>query len=119
MGLVPVQARSPRALLIEHGDGLRTAVLVLDGVVSGTSSRLRTQDGRTLSAQIYRAPISTSRSFRRSPRLWRLFRSGQPPWPVQRGGLISGLLAAAAGASGADTGWIETPHLNRGYHLNP
>ena len=117
MGLVPEQARSPRALLVDHGDGLRTTVLVLDGVVGDYDFALRAR-GRpnTLGPDLIARHFSASRSFHFSLRLFEdFFRSGQPPWPVQPGRFIAGLLATGVESAGTDARRVETPELNRGY----
>ena len=56
-------AKSPRALLIEHEDGLRTTVLVLDGVVADTLVAI--DDGRVHSTQLFRAPSPMREDFSR------------------------------------------------------
>jgi hypothetical protein len=54
--LVQKMATDPRAWLLEHRDGLRTTILVLDGVVGDTLVALHPARGRILSTQLFRSP---------------------------------------------------------------
>ena len=93
LGLVQKLARNPRASFIEHRDGLRTTLLVLDGVVADFNFAVRADDGEITSAQLYRPPPPTRAEFDRlSAVLERFFATGQEPWPVQRSLLTAELL---------------------------
>jgi hypothetical protein len=93
LGLVPKLARNPRGWLIEHRDGMRSAILVLDGVIADTTFALRAKDGPVFSAQLFRAPPPIEQHFSLlAAALEDLFRTGQSPWPLQRGILVAGLL---------------------------
>lgn len=112
LGLVPKMATHPRAWLLDHGDGLRTALLVLDGVVADFNFAVRLVDGSVLSAQLYRPPAPQRHEFSRlSAVVEDYFRSRQPPWPVRRGLLTSGLLEAFAQAR-SNGGTVATPTLD-------
>jgi hypothetical protein len=93
LGLVPKLARDPRGWLIEHRDGLRSTILVLDGVVADFNVAVQARDGRIFSAQLYRPPAAGEHHFSRLAEVIEdFFRTGQAPWPVQRSVLIAGLL---------------------------
>jgi hypothetical protein len=93
LGLVPKLARNPRGWLLEHQDGLRSTILVLDGVVADFNYAVRAQDGSIVSAQLFRAPAPAEQHFGRlAVVLEDFFRTGKSPWPIERNLLIAGLL---------------------------
>src|ERR1043166_8261034 len=100
MGLVPRLAAHPRAWLIEHRDGLRTTVLVLDGVVADFNFAVKTSDGREFSAQLYRPPPPGEQHFSRLAEvIENFFRGLPPPWPLERSLLIAGLVETFGGSA--------------------
>lgn len=93
LGLLPTLAREPRGWLLEHRDGLRSAILVLDGALADFNFSLRTRSGSILSAQLYRPPPPNEHHLSQlAAALEDFFRSGQRPWPLERNLLIAGLL---------------------------
>jgi len=93
LGLVPKLATNPRAWVLEHADGLRTILMVLDGVVADFNFALRTSRGGILSAQLYRPPAPQRHEFSRlAAMIERFVRSRVVPWPVQRSVLTASLL---------------------------
>jgi hypothetical protein len=116
LGLVPKLARNPRGWLLEHRDGLRTALLVLDGVVADFNFAVRVQPGGVVSAQLFRAPPPAEQHFSRlTAVIEAFFRSGQPPWPAERNLLIAGLLEAFSKPSSRSGQRVETPRLDVSY----
>jgi hypothetical protein len=116
LGLVPKLARRPRGWLLEHRDGLRTAILVLDGVVADFNFAVRAQNGDVLSAQLLRAPPPAEHHFSRLAAVMEdYFRDGKLPWPVERNLLIAGLLETFARPSSLSGRRVETPELNITY----
>ena len=112
LGVVPGLARNPRGWLLEHTDGVRSTLLVLDGVVADYNFAVRLQNGREISAQLFRAPVPAQEHF--SPlaaALEDFFRTGHAPWPASRSLLTAGLLAAARRSSARPGQWISTPEL--------
>jgi hypothetical protein len=59
LGLWQGLARDPAAYLVEHRDGLRSAVLILNGVVADINFAVQLE-GETVSAQLYRPPPPNS-----------------------------------------------------------
>lgn len=93
LGLVPKLASDPRAWVLDHNDGLRTVVIVLDGVVADFNFALRTDDGRIISAQLYRPPAPQRHEFSRlAQTIENYFRSHVTPWSLNRSLLARGLL---------------------------
>jgi hypothetical protein len=116
LGLVPKLARSPRGWIIDHNDGLRSTLLVLDGVVADFNFASLSPDGAVVSAQLFRAPLPAEHHFSRLAAVIEdFFRSGQTPWPVERNLLISGLLETFARPSTRSASGIETPWLSAAY----
>lgn len=118
LGLVPALARNPIAWLLEHGDGLRSAILVLDGVVADIDFALRMKSGELVSAQIYRPPAPARHEFSRLAEVIEAFFSGgSPPWPVERSVLVAGTLEVfdRLSAEGGQDGLVETPELAISY----
>jgi hypothetical protein len=118
LGLVPKLARNPRGWLLEHRDGLRTSILVLDGVVADFNFAVRTQDGIVISAQLFRAPPPAEHHVSRLvATMEEFFRNSQLPWPVERNLLITGLLETFQKPSSRSGRRVETPMLNIGYSV--
>lgn len=115
----------PIAYVYEHGDGLRGAMLLLNGLVQdfNFAARLEGRDA-PLSTQMYlpMPPARTTLANFFSPQVHhieRLFSTGEPSYPVERTLLTSGLVIAgvdslAAKATDAQAR-IETPHLEIAY----
>lgn len=119
LGLVPKLARAPRGWLLEHNDGLRSALLVLDGVVADFNFAVRTQDGSVISAQIYRPPFPADQQFSRLAEVMeKFFESGKPPWPVERNILTAGLLEVFARNAMHAGRRLATPELAISYSRN-
>jgi hypothetical protein len=112
LGLVPKLARNPRGWILEHRDGLRSIILVLDGVIADYNFAVQTIDGTLFSAQIFRPPKPRQDQYSRlAVVLEDFFRAGTPPWPIERGLLTAGLLEAMAKAAAQPSTRIETPEL--------
>ncbi|MBI3417177.1 MAG: hypothetical protein HY043_17950 [Verrucomicrobia bacterium] len=93
LGLVPKLARDPRAWLLDHHDGLRSAILVLDGVVADVNLAVEMRGGEIFSTQLYRPPLPADHNFSRLAAVVEdFFVSGKAPWPVQRDLLIASLM---------------------------
>lgn len=107
LGLVPLLAREPRAWLLQHRDGLRTTVLVLDGVVKDFNFALRPARGPVISAQLFRAPPGAEQHFSRlAAALDQWFQSGQPPWALERSLLTARLLEEMCRPESRAGGWV-------------
>ncbi|NBV23386.1 MAG: hypothetical protein EBS05_15890 [Proteobacteria bacterium] len=112
LGVVPKLARNPRGWLLEHADGVRTALLVLEGVVADCNFALRLKDGSEISAQLFHAPVPGQEHF--SPlaaTLEDFFRTGQAPAPFARSLLTAGLLDACRQSAAQPGTWLRTPEI--------
>jgi hypothetical protein len=93
LGLVPKLATNPRAWIIEYNDGLRSVLMVLDGVIRDFNFAVRTGDGAIISAQLYRPPVPQRHEFSRLAHvIENYFRSRVAPWSVNRSMLTRALL---------------------------
>jgi len=116
LGLVPKLARRPQAWLLEHCDGLRTSVLVLDGVVADLSFAVRATDSRVFSAQLFRAPPPVEQHFSLlAAAVEKFFLTRKSPWPLERNLLIAGLLETFRNPATRAGKTIATPELNVSY----
>ena len=112
LGLVPKLATNPRGWLLEHSDGVRTALLVLDGVVADFNFAVRLADGSNLSAQLFRAPTPGQEHYSQlTAVLEDFFRTGTSPWAAQRSLLTAGLLDACRQTAAQPGVWLRTPEL--------
>jgi len=116
LGLVPKLATEPRGWLLEHRDGLRSTILVLDGVLADFNFAVRARDGTMLSAQLFRPPSPGDHQFSRLAEVMEdYFRTGTAPWPVERNLLIAGLLETWRRPKTRFAETIETPELAIAY----
>src|SRR5262249_18536269 len=91
--LVPQLAIAPRGWLLEHRDGLRSTILVLDGVVADYNFALRRRDGSIISAQLYRPPPPGEEHYSRLCSAIDSFGAeGNSIWPIARTSLITAIL---------------------------
>lgn len=118
LGLVPKLARHPQAWLLEHNDGLRTSILVLDGVVGDFNFAVRAADGRMFSAQLFRAPPPLEQHFSLLAAVMEdFFQTRKLPGPLERNLLIAGLLEAFRNPATRAGKTITTPQLNIAYRF--
>ena len=116
LGLVPKLARRPQAWLLEHRDGLRTSILVLDGVVGDFNFAVRAADGRIFSAQLFRAPPPVEQHFSLlAAAVEDFFESRKTPWPLERNLLIAGLLETFRSPATRGGEAVAAPGLNIAY----
>ena len=116
LGLVPKLARSPRAWLLEHRDGFRTAILVLDGVVGDFNLAVRAMNGHVFSAQLFRAPPPLEQHYSLlAAAVEDFFETRKSPWPLERNLLIAGLLEAFRNPATRSDGAVATPDLQGAY----
>jgi hypothetical protein len=89
LGLTQKMAKNPRARIIEHSSGLRTAVLVLDGVVGdmlvAVRAGRRLMPGAIYSTQLFQSPTPQQEEFSRlTAVITDFFQTGKAPWGKER-----------------------------------
>lgn len=108
----PTFLRHPIAFLVEYADGLQAAALVLNGHVDDTCVAGRLADGTTPSTLFYLPAPPGARFFDALVvRIAEFFRTGKPPYPVERTLLTGGILDAALEGRVQGHKRIETPDL--------
>ena len=116
LGLLPKLVPQPRAWLLEHRDGLRSALLVLDGALGDHNFAAKGRGGHIYSAQLYRPPPPNEHHFSRlASVLEDFFGTGKAPWAPERNILIAGLLEIFGGPASHSGGRFKTPELAISY----
>ncbi|MGP0067847.1 MAG: hypothetical protein ACLQGP_30160 [Isosphaeraceae bacterium] len=113
---LPVKVPEPVLWQIDYADGLRGAVLTLNGAVGAWSAAWRTGDGRVHATGFDTREVRPLMHFSYQVQgIEAMIRTGRPAWPVERTLLTSGLQEALL-TSGAEGGRrVETPHLAVAY----
>lgn len=94
LGLLQGLVKTPRGWLIEHEDGLRYVIAVMDGAVADYNVAIQTRAGGILSAQVHRGPPPGEHHYDRlAAMLERYFHTGAPPWPPEQSVLVAKLVA--------------------------
>jgi hypothetical protein len=113
--------KDPIAYQYEHGDGLKSTMILLNGLVQDFNFAARLE-GREepLSTQMYlpMPPARTTLANFFSPlvnHVERMFLTGEPTYPVERTLLTTGLVAAGVDSLHQEQARLETPHLAIGY----
>ncbi len=106
------RAEKPVVFLIEYQDGLRAAVLTLNGAVAQWAAAWRYQDGSEASTLAW---VQEVRPFAHFSNLLHgveaMVETGKPAWPVERTLLTSGLLDALLTSKSQQEKRVETPWL--------
>ncbi|MCZ6794911.1 MAG: hypothetical protein O7J95_15005 [Planctomycetota bacterium] len=118
-GLLPELVQRPVLALLEHADGLRSAVVRLDGAVRDFNFAVRDTAGRVTSAQLYRPPPPGEHHYDRLAALLdEFFVHRRPPHPFERnvlvGALLGALLRAGDGAPGLAYRALPRSEFRRG-----
>ena len=122
---MPALARDPALYRIEYSDGLRGSLLMLSGLVEDftVAIRLRGQS-KPISTQLYLPGLSPNQTLSDffnplSHHIETMFKTGTPPYPVERTLLTTGVLATAVDSLHKGQKRIETPDLRNVRYLSP
>lgn len=117
--------KDPWAYVYEHNDGLRCAVIAMNGVTGDFNVAVRvTGEDKPLSTNLYLPMPSgnpgTLASFFSplSHHVERMVATGEEPYPAERTLLTTGLTAAAVQSLHSGKR-VPTPHLDIAYRANP
>ncbi len=116
--------RHPVAFVVEYVDGLRATVLILNGHVDDTTIAARingSTGGETIVSTLMYLPAPPGASFF-NPLVLRIedfFRTGQPPYPVERTLLTGGILDVALESRIREHRRIGTPELEAVNYIAP
>jgi hypothetical protein len=112
-GELPKLVKNPAAYLIEHRDGLRTTLLMLNGAVKDFTFAARLKGLKTLqSTQFFLSPVpNVTYSACLVSKIEEMFETGRAPYPAQRTLLVSGVLESCLTSRIQNHQRLETPHL--------
>ena len=106
----------PAAYFIEHSDGLRTTLLMLNGAVKDFNFAARIKGRGVLSTQFLLTPVpNVTYSAKLVEGIDDLFTTGRPAYPVERTLIVSGMLEACLASREQGQKRMETPHLGVKY----
>ncbi|MGV3723025.1 MAG: hypothetical protein ACO1SX_19165 [Actinomycetota bacterium] len=105
--------KNPIAYRIEYADGLRTTMLMMNGLVADITVAVRLKGQREpLSTLFYLPPEpNVAYSAQLMSQAEELFITGRAPYPIERTLLTTGLVAAGVQSLGTGEKRLETPHL--------
>ena len=117
-GELPRLVAKPAAYFIEHRDGLRTTLLMLNGAVKDFIYAARVKDSGTLSTQFLLTPEpNVTYSARLVSKIEEMFATGTAPYPVERTLIVSGALESCLDSRLQGSKRIMTPHLDVRYQV--
>ena len=109
-------ATDPAAYFIEHNDGLRTTLLMLNGVVQDYTFAARVRNVGLQSTQFLLTPVpNVTYSECLVNRIEEMFETGRAPYPVERTLLVSGALEACLTSKVQGHARLQTPQLSVRY----
>jgi hypothetical protein len=115
-GELPRLVRKPAAYFIEHRDGLRTTLLMLDGAIKDFTFAARLKGGDILSTQFLLTPEpEATYSACLAGKIEEMFVTGKAPYPAERALIVTGTLESCLGSRSQGSHRMETPHLSVKY----
>jgi hypothetical protein len=117
-GELPKLARNPWAYFIEHNDGLKTTLLMLNGAIEDFNFAARVRGGGVQSCQFLLTPVpNVTYSACLVSKIEEMFETWRAPYPVERTLMVSGILESCLTSRIQEHRRLETPHLNVRYHV--
>jgi len=116
-GELPGLVDDPAAYLIEHRDGLRTCLLMLNGAVRDYcfAARLKGEPD-PVSTQFFLPPTpNVTYSASLVARIEEMIMTGEAPYPAERTLIVSGILESCLTSRIENSQRLETPHLQVEY----
>ena len=108
--------KEPAAYFIEHKDGLKTTLLMLNGAVSDYTFAARVKGHGIVSTQFFLSPTpNVTYSACLVGKIEEMFMTGQAPYPVERTLIVSGALESCLQSRHQGGKRLETPHLDVRY----
>jgi hypothetical protein len=102
----------PAAYFIEHADGLKTTLLMLNGAVQDYNFAARVKGTGVVSTQFLLTPTpNVTYSACLVSKIEEMFETGRAPYPVERTLVVSGMLESCLTSKAQEHRWLETPHL--------
>jgi hypothetical protein len=116
-GELPKLVKKPAAYFIEHNDGLRTTLLMLNGAIKdfNFAAKVKSMPG-IQSTQFFLSPTpNVTYSACLVSKIEQLFATGKAPYPVERTLIVSGMLESCLTSRYEGQKRLETPHLQVRY----
>ncbi|MCC6343170.1 MAG: hypothetical protein IT166_13280 [Bryobacterales bacterium] len=111
-GELPKLVKNPAAYFIEHNDGLKTTLLMLNGAVADFNFAARVKGLGIQSNQFLLTPVpNVTYSACLMGKVEEMFSTGRAPYPVERTLIVSGTLEACLTSKYEGQKRMETPHL--------
>jgi hypothetical protein len=111
-GQLPKLVKNPAAYFIEHNDGLKTTLLMLNGAVQDFNFAARLRGAGMRSCQFLLTPTpNVTYSACLVSKIEEMYASGKAPYPVERTLIVSGMLESCLTSKVEDHRKLETPHL--------
>ena len=116
-GQIKELVKNPAAYLIEHRDGLKTTLLMLDGAIQDFNFAARVKGmPKPQSTQFLLTPVpNVTYSACLVSKIEQMFATGVAPYPVERTLIVSGMLESCLTSKMQDHKRLETPHLSVKY----
>lgn len=116
-GQIKELVKNPAAYLIEHRDGLKTTLLMLDGAIKDFNFAARVKGmPKPQSTQFLLTPVpNVTYSACLVSKIEQMFATGVAPYPVERTLIVSGMLESCLTSKVQDYKRLETPHLSVKY----
>jgi hypothetical protein len=116
-GELPKLVKKPAAYFIEHNDGLRTTLLMLNGAIKdfNFAAKVKSMPG-IQSTQFFLSPTpNVTYSACLVSKIEQLFATGKAAYPVERTLIVSGILESCLTSLHDGQKRLETPHLQVRY----
>ena len=116
-GQIKELVKNPAAYFIEHRDGLKTTLLMLDGAIKDFNFAARVKGmPKPQSTQFLLTPVpNVTYSACLVSKIEQMFATGAAPYPVERTLIVSGMLESCLTSKVQDHKRLETPHLSVKY----
>lgn len=106
----------PAAYFIEHNDGLKTTLLMLNGAIGDFNFAARVRGSGLQSCQFLLTPTpNVTYSACLVSKIEEMIETGRAPYPVERTLIVSGMLESCLTSRAEQSRRLETPHLNVRY----
>jgi hypothetical protein len=115
-GALQKLVQKPAAYFIEHNDGLRTTLLMLNGAVQDFNFAARVRGAGVKSCQFLLTPVpNVTYSACLVSKIEEMFETGRAPYPAERTLIVSGMLESCLTSKLEGGKTLETPHLRVRY----
>ena len=116
-GELPGLVEKPAAYFIEHNDGLKTTLLMLNGAIRDFTFACKIEgEPDPVSTQFFLTPVpNVTYSACLVAKIWEMIETGKAPFPAERTLIVSGALESCLTSKVEDHQLLATPHLKVEY----